>query len=92
MTQRQREHGVEALFRVLSSGGHSTITQLRTDGMKALPGLFSSYVGLDSEDRHYINQAINNHGRDAFHALTSTKRAPKHCHKLIFRPYEAHEH
>ena len=58
MTQRQREHGVEALFRVLSSGGHSTITQLRTDGMKALPGLFSSYVGLDSEDRHYINQAI----------------------------------
>ncbi|MUH59533.1 DUF2974 domain-containing protein [Bifidobacterium canis] len=58
MTQRQRKKGVEALFRVLSAGGHSSMTQLRDEGVRALPSLLGSYVGLDSEDRRYINQVM----------------------------------
>lgn len=58
MTQRQRKKGVEALFRVLSAGGHSSMTQLRNEGVRALPSLLGSYVGLDSEDRRYINQVM----------------------------------
>lgn len=58
MTQRQREHGVEALFRVLTSSGHGTITELMTAGPRIIPDMLGSYVGLSSEERKYINQAL----------------------------------
>lgn len=58
MTQRQREHGVEALFRVLTSSGHGTITELMTAGPRIIPDMLGSYVGLSGEERKYINQAL----------------------------------
>lgn len=58
MTQRQREHGVDALFRVLTSSGRDTITDLMTAGPRVIPDMLGSYVGLSPQDRRYINQAM----------------------------------
>ena len=58
MTQRQREHGVDALFRVLTSGGYKSTTELMNAGPRVIPGMFGQYVGLTGEERKYINQAL----------------------------------
>ncbi|MEE1296339.1 MAG: DUF2974 domain-containing protein [Bifidobacterium sp.] len=58
MTQRQREHAVEALFRVLSANGTESITELMAAGPRAIPTLLGEYVGLTGEERKYINQAL----------------------------------
>lgn len=58
MTQRQREHGVEALFRVLTSSGYKSTTELMKAGPRVIPGMLGRYVGLTSEERRYINQAL----------------------------------
>ncbi|MGO4921687.1 DUF2974 domain-containing protein [Bifidobacterium choerinum] len=58
MTQRQREHGVEALFRVLMSSGYKSTTELMKAGPRVIPGMLGQYVGLTSEERKYINQAL----------------------------------
>lgn len=58
MTQRQREHAVDALFRVLGASGLESTTQLMAAGPRAIPGMLGSYVGLSGEERKYINQAL----------------------------------
>nr|WP_231129320.1 DUF2974 domain-containing protein [Bifidobacterium choloepi] len=58
MTQRQREHAVKALFRVLESSGQANVSGLMSGGLGVLPGMVGSYVGLNGEERKYINQAM----------------------------------
>lgn len=58
MSQRQREHAVTALFRILESSGHANVSEIMHAGPGIIPDIVGSYVGLSGEDRKYINQAI----------------------------------
>lgn len=57
MSQRQREKSVSALFRVLEASGRNSVSALVESPLLSLPRLFGTYVGLDSDERKYLNQA-----------------------------------
>lgn len=56
MSRQQREKGVSALFKLIDATGHTNVSEIMAHGISVLPGIFSTYVGLDSEERRYINQ------------------------------------
>lgn len=58
LTQRQREHGVDALFRILTSSGKASMSEIMEAGPRIIPSLLGTYIGLSSEERKYINQAM----------------------------------
>lgn len=57
MSPHQRRKAVDALFRVVEAGGHGNISEIISEGIGAIPGILGTYVGLDGEERRYINQA-----------------------------------
>lgn len=58
LTQRQREHAVNGLFRVLESSGLDTITDMMHAGPRVIPEILGGYAGLSGEERNYINQVL----------------------------------
>ena len=59
MTTEQRQQSVDALFSILAATGNDGFTSMMTSLPKAIPEMFSSFVGLSEQDRRNIRYVAN---------------------------------
>lgn len=59
LSPEQCEHAVNALFAILSASGATSFSQLRETGIKALPSMVGTFVGLSDDDRRHLLEAAS---------------------------------
>ena len=59
MSTEQRERTVDALFSILHASNTDSISGLMNAGLKAVPNMIGTFVGLSDEDRRHLLEAVN---------------------------------
>lgn len=58
LSTEDREHAVDALFSVLRSSHADSISDLMAAGLKAVPTMINTFVGLSEADRRHLIEAM----------------------------------